>query len=75
MVIVGQSAHMLNNSDRKFINLRHLMIKWVALLLVTTISRFAHTDGIEGQCFLLVCNLFAMVMVYPSKVNSVQNSS
>ena len=46
VVMVGQTAHMLNSPDRKFINLRHLMIKWVALIVITTLSRLTSTSGL-----------------------------
>lgn len=68
-VLLGQTVHILNGSERRYINLRHLLIKWIFLFITFMLSDHIKKHTSHDELFVLMCNLFALSMVYPSKVN------
>lgn len=61
--------HILDGSERRYINLRHLLIKWIFLLITFMLAEHIKSHTSHDELFVLMCNMFALGMVYPSKVN------
>ena len=70
LVLLGQTIHILNGSERRYINLRHLLIKWISLVVVIALAESVKKHTSYDEMFELMCNLSAMGMVYPSKVTN-----
>lgn len=67
-ILVGQTVHILSSGERRVINLRHLLIKWILYLLVLMIADQAKHHTILDELFILLCNAIAAALVYPSQV-------
>jgi hypothetical protein len=62
-----QTAHILNQETR-YINLRHILIKWVLLVGVVVLADAVDDGSNLYLSFSMFCHLFALIAVYPSKV-------
>ena len=67
-VLLGQTVYILNGSERRYINLRHLLIKWTTLVVITMFAGYAKRHTNFDEMFEFMCNMLALAMVYPSKV-------
>lgn len=63
-----QTAHILNGGDSRYINLRHILMKWVLLVGVVVLADVVDDGTNLYQFFSMFCHLFALIAVYPSKV-------
>jgi hypothetical protein len=71
---VMQTAHILNAGDTRYINLRHILIKWVLLVAVVVLADTVDDGSNLYVFFSLFCHLFALIAVYPSKVPILRSS-
>lgn len=67
--------HILSSGERRYINLRHLLIKWILYLLVLLIADQAKHHTILDELFIFLCNAIAAALVYPSQVIHLLTSS
>jgi hypothetical protein len=74
-LMIGQTVHILNGSERRYINLRHLLIKWIFLFITFLLADHIKKHTSHDELFVLMCSLFALAMVYPSKVTTLILSS
>lgn len=46
LLLLGQTIHILNGSEKKYINLRHILIKWLSLVIIFVMAEYVktHTD-------------------------------
>lgn len=75
MILLGQTVHILSGSERKYINLRHILTKWISLVVIFTLADYIKTHTAYDQLFVLLCNFIALAMIYPSKVHPTTPSS
>lgn len=68
MIILGQTIHILSGSERKYINIRHVGIKWLTLLITLQVSDYIKGHTAHAEIFVFLCNILALCMVYPSSV-------
>lgn len=62
-----QTAHIINGGDSRYINLRHILMKWVLLVGVVVLADAVDDGSNLYQFFSMFCHLFALIAVYPSK--------
>jgi hypothetical protein len=67
-ILLMQTAHIINGGDSRYINLRHILMKWVLLVGVVVLADVVDDGSNLYQFFSMFCHLFALIAVYPSKV-------
>lgn len=66
--MVCQTVHVMGGSDRRYINLRHLLMKWLLLVGVLQVGDYFKQHTVQAELFSLAAHLLAFFLVYPSKV-------
>lgn len=65
---MGQTVHVLAASEKRYINLRHLLIKWVLLVGAMELTSYVQQHTSQDILFALLCHSLLLLLVAPSKV-------
>ena len=67
--MVAQTIVILSGKEQKYINLRHLAIKWLICLLISQIERaFASKSGLTEEIIKIGLNLIVLWFAYPTQL-------
>lgn len=73
-VLLFQTAHILAG-EKRYINLRHLLIKWISLLLALLAGQRVQHYTAHPAAFAAIWHCLALLLVLPSKVTAAPLSS
>jgi hypothetical protein len=69
-LLLGQTIYILNSQELKYINLRHIMMKWLIVLFLDQLSRSFTTNSTLTDHFAhIIINLVMLVAAYPSRLS------
>ena len=68
-LLIFQALYILNDRQLKYINLRHIALKWLICLTLQELkSGFAHSSTLNGQLAGLLIVLLTLFAAYPSNI-------
>ena len=64
-----QTIYILNGNEPKYINLRHIALKWLICLGLQELKNgFLETKTINSQVAVIVIDLITIFAAYPSRI-------
>lgn len=67
-LLVIQTVVILNSKEPKYINLRHIALKWLACIMVHCAKQgFVHSTDVNSHMMVIVLDLISIAIAYPSR--------
>lgn len=68
ILLVFQTVYVLNSREPKYINLRHIALKWLVCIFLHLIKQnFSFNHDINSQMTVILLDLLIIAVAYPSR--------